>query len=406
MKKIFFKDLKTFISDPKAVLLTFLLPILLISFFVFAYGGAGQKTSKPAPLSIGICDLDHSSLSKEIINQMNNIPEIHPVNVNFDEGKQKVKKGKLPAVFVINKGLYDSINAGSGVALDFYYDKSKEIEVGLIQKAISAKLYALLSGKIIEPKILSSIDEKYAALPENVLNEIKSEVKSNFSQNNEDISSGIKFNFIEVEKNKRNNWGLIHSVAGIAVMMLLFSVTAMGGSMLSEKESGTLKRLIASPLSPFDILFGKYIYSTVIATVQLMVLFLFAWAVFGLDIFAHLPKVLIMIVATALCCASFGMFLAAICKTRKQVDGLSVLIILLMSALGGSMIPLVFMPAFFQKLAVISVNYWSIQGFYDIFWRGLGWIDLLPKVGVLILIAACLMIISTYFFKKNVLKIN
>ena len=48
-----------------------------------------------------------------------------------------------------------------------------------------------------------------------------------------------------------------------------------------------------------------------------------------------------MILATAFACASFGIFIASIAKTRKQVESYSTLIILVMSAIGGSMVPLV-----------------------------------------------------------------
>lgn len=44
-----------------------------------------------------------------------------------------------------------------------------------------------------------------------------------------------------------------------------------------------------------------------------------------------------------------------------QARGLSTLIILIMSAIGGSMIPLFLMPAIMKKIAVFSVNYWGIQ---------------------------------------------
>jgi hypothetical protein len=52
------------------------------------------------------------------------------------------------------------------------------------------------------------------------------------------------------------------------------------------------------------------------------------------------------------------------------------------------MIPLFFMPAFMQKLAVFSVNYWSIQAFYDILGRDADWAVFIWKAGVLIAIAA------------------
>ena len=113
-----------------------------------------------------------------------------------------------------------------------------------------------------------------------------------------------------------------------------------------------------------------------------------------------------MILATAFAVSSFGIFLVSIAKSRQQLQGYSTLIILLMSAIGGSMIPLFVMPEIMQKIAVISLNYWGIQGFYDIFWRGLPLVDILPKIGVLVAIGVVMTYISVQLFKKNALNLS
>jgi ABC-type multidrug transport system permease subunit len=113
-----------------------------------------------------------------------------------------------------------------------------------------------------------------------------------------------------------------------------------------------------------------------------------------------------MIVATALACASLGILLASVCRTRKQLDGLSTILILVMSAIGGSMMPVVFMPAFVQKLSVGTVNYWAIDGFYDIYWRNLSFSAVLDNAGVLFGIAALLTAIALPFYHRNILKLQ
>ena len=64
-------------------------------------------------------------------------------------------------------------------------------------------------------------------------------------------------------------------------MMLLFSIAGIGGGLLDEKEGGTLKRLLYAPIDPRTILFGKMGASLVLAILQLLTMFIFAWAVFG-----------------------------------------------------------------------------------------------------------------------------
>jgi ABC-type multidrug transport system permease subunit len=114
-----------------------------------------------------------------------------------------------------------------------------------------------------------------------------------------------------------------------------------------------------------------------------------------------------MIIVTAYACSSFGVLLASFAKTRQQVQGLSTMIVMLMSCIGGSMVPIFMMPAFLQKISVFSVNYWGIQGFYDIFWRMLPISDLtfLSRILALVFIGTLLNFLAFRMFKKNILKI-
>jgi ABC-2 type transport system permease protein len=45
------------------------------------------------------------------------------------------------------------------------------------------------------------------------------------------------------------------------------------------------------------------------------------------------------------------------------------LVVLVMSALGGSMVPRFIMPEFLQKVGFLTFNAWAIDGFTKIFWR-------------------------------------
>lgn len=201
--------------------------------------------------------------------------------------------------------------------------------------------------------------------------------------------------------------GLVHVVAGTSVMMLLFSVAGIGGSLLDEKQEGMLKKLLCSPIPTRHILIAKLVYANIISIIQLLIMFSFARIAFGLDILSYLPSLILMILATSYACAGFGIILASFAKSRQQVQGYSTLVVLIMSAMGGSMIPLFIMPEIMQKMAVVSVNYWSIQGFFDIFLGNLSLTDLkfLSKVFTLIMIGTGLNVVAAQLFKRNILKI-
>ena len=75
-----------------------------------------------------------------------------------------------------------------------------------------------------------------------------------------------------------------------------------------------------------------------------------------------------MTIVTAAAAAGFGMMLATACRSRGQLSGVSTIVILLMSALGGSMIPAIFMPEVVQKAGLLTFNGWALKGYQKVFW--------------------------------------
>jgi ABC-type multidrug transport system permease subunit len=408
MLKLAIKDLKLTIHDKRAVILTLLVPIALIALFAFAFGGTG-KSNDSNPIGIFISDQDSTDVSRDVISKLDTLKSLDIKLLPLKAAKEEVKKGSRVAVLALYKGFKDSVETGKNYPLELFYDQSRQIEAGLLQQVLFSHLFAIVGTKGIKSRIYKMIDEQNPGLSRKELDNIHKNVDEQISKI-EGTGKKSDKNFMGMKTTpmfakSENNLGLVQAVAGVAIMMLLFSVTGMGSGMLTEKEEGTLKKLLYSPIKPSSILFGKMISTTIVSIVQLTVMFLFAWIAFRLNIFIDVPSLIIMILSTAFACGSFGIFIASIAKTRKQVESFSTLVILIMSAIGGSMVPIFIMPAIMQKIAVFSVNYWGIQGFYDIFWRHLPISDVLIRVTVLIGIGLFMMLISIKNFKKNILSI-
>jgi hypothetical protein len=64
------------------------------------------------------------------------------------------------------------------------------------------------------------------------------------------------------------------------------------------------------------LLAGKLLFNTLLAFSQLVVMFVWAWAVFRIDFLQHIPGFVVMGVCTSFAVSSFGMLLASICRTR------------------------------------------------------------------------------------------
>ena len=61
--------------------------------------------------------------------------------------------------------------------------------------------------------------------------------------------------------------------------------------------------------------------------------------------------------------------LATACRTRRQAQTLANVAILVLSAIGGSMVPRFFMPPLLQDLGWITPNTWALEAYTAIFWR-------------------------------------
>jgi ABC-type Na+ efflux pump permease subunit len=398
MFKLFKKDLILFFHDQRSVIITFLLPIILITLFAFAYGSIGTYDGRSEPVKLLVTDLDQTSTSKSLIYEIDSLDDIRTIASDSLKSKELVIKGKYACALIIYKGFEDSLEAGNATPVELVYDRSREMEIGILQQNLIGTLLSSTGEIIVKKSIEKYLEDQFPALDKSITDDI---IKNAIKEDN--IPPAIKWTSIVGIKND-TKLGLIQAVAGTAILMLLFSVASIGTSILEEKENGTINRLLYSPLKGSTILYSKMLFAFFISILQLTAMFLFAWLIFNMDLSVNIPGLILMIIATSFAVSGIGIFLAAIAKTRQQAQNLSTIIILVMSAIGGSMIPLFIMPSILQKIALLSVNYWGIQGFYDLFWRVLPLPEILPKIVILISIGIVMTLASIQLFKKRIMK--
>jgi ABC-2 type transport system permease protein len=197
--------------------------------------------------------------------------------------------------------------------------------------------------------------------------------------------------------------------AGIGVMFLMFSMAGAAGSLLEEEENGTLERVLTSRVGMGTLLVGRWLFFAIVGLTQVAVMFLWAAFAFGLDLFtaSHMVGFLAMATLTAAAAAAFGIMLATVCRTRSQLGGISTIVILIMSALGGSMVPRFVMPAFMNTTALFTFNGWALDGFLKVFWfddpaAGVGGtlLSILPELAALTLMTAAFLSIARAFARR------
>ncbi len=188
---------------------------------------------------------------------------------------------------------------------------------------------------------------------------------------------------VDIIGGKKTNPVIAMYAAGIAVMFLLFSATTASGSLLEERENSTLDRLLCSRLTMDQLLLGKWAFLTIIGSLQMTLMFLWGAVVFGIDLQHHIEGFIALTLVTAGASSSFALMLAALCKSRMQLGWVSTIVILAMSALGGSMVPRYLMSESIQKVGLWTFNAWALDGYNKIFWRELPLQDVGLELAVL-----------------------
>ena len=96
-----------------------------------------------------------------------------------------------------------------------------------------------------------------------------------------------------------------------------------------------------------------------------------------------------------------GMFIVAIAKTPSQAGGISTLIILTMSALGGSWFPVTLLPDWMQSISKLTITYWSVEAFMQVLWRNVDFTGIAFHVFILFSIAFIVNYYSFIRFRKG-----
>lgn len=415
--------------DRGALAMSFILPIAFFTIFAVIFGGRRDTTAR---ISVIVVDEDHSRPSRQLVRGLTEESLIIKSRPDAKHGveqpeytaktaEEAVKQGVAPVAIIIPKGFGDNpISFGTDQprsALTLLKDSSDmvapQIITGLLQKVAMSSMPEVMAAqgsKYMEMYAGGFTSEQRRRIDLGLAElhnqenssaaESSSGEASRITTRSSNAGMPIAVNARDVLGENKNNPMVSFYAAAIGVMFLLFTASAAGGSLLDEAEAGTLDRVLSSQVTMGTLLAGKLCYCSLLAFAQLVIMFVWAWLVFKLDLIPHLAGFVIMGVCTAFAVAAFGMLLASTCRTRAQLGPLSTLVILIMSSVGGSMFPRFLMPKAMQKAGLLTINAWAIDGFTKVFWRDEPISHLWQQVLVLVLIGFAFFAIARRFARR------
>jgi len=361
------------------ILLTFVVPIAFFTIFAFIFDeqiGLGKSPK----VNLALVDEDNTELSREFVSALAEwetlrvyAPAEHNeglyIFTSAEPARELVLAGALPLAVVIPEGWTASLaNPGKeAVSLRLLADSSDPVATQVVTALLRQTLGQIMGERARQQirSFLSLSPDQFAESP-----------VSRFA-------APVAIDVVDLLAADKANPVVSMYAAGIAVMFLLFGAVGNSGTLLEEEENQTLERLMCSELNMIQLLAGKWLLMTIVGIVQVTIMFAWAQLAFGVDFLGHLSGFVVMTVVTAGAASSFALTLAALCTNRAQLNAVAVILILSMSALGGSMVPRYVMSETMQQIGKITFNAWALDGYIKVFWRDLPLGELAPELTVL-----------------------
>lgn len=196
-------------------------------------------------------------------------------------------------------------------------------------------------------------------------------------------------------------------VPGMVVLFVFLSASTVAHNIFEERKNGSLRRLLAAPLTRSELMFGKMVPIWLLSLVQIIVVFAVGAVVLPLLKIGRLTigesplAWAITSIVIALCSTSLGIMIASLARTEGQVSGGSNAMLWIAGFLGGALLP----SFMIQQIPVLKIlqrfvpQFWATTAYYDILARGAGLLQVLPGLGALLVFTAVFFFIGVRRFR-------
>jgi ABC-2 type transport system permease protein len=402
-------DIVLYLSNRRALLVSFAAPILIAAFFGSILGG---PPTKPTRIPIAVVDLDSSPVSKSIVSAMKADSTFDLHEIAEPEAVNLVRTGKVRAAIVIPPGFGDVAPRsmfrpnGEKPEIVLHYDPSQATTLLLVKGLLAEQVMKAVSSAAFSPRtglpLIASAREdvrKSQTIAEdqrrNLLDlfdnveRVQRNGATAAGPQSDGAVQGLSMPFatreIEVTSGVDRKYNsFAHAFAGMGVQFILFLGIDLGIGVLLMRRQGIWKRLRAAPISRAVLLGSRIVSGSIIATILFVGIYAAAIIFFGVRIEGSLVGFTGVIIAFALLTSTFGLLIAAVGKTPEATRGIAIVVTLLLVMLSGAWVPAFIFPEWLQTATLVIPTRWAMDGLDGMTWRGLGIEAAWAPIGVML----------------------
>ena len=414
------KELQIVLRERTGLALIFIMPMLLV-FVMTLLQHEAYRSLNETGVPVLLVNQDKGELGESIEAAFDSFTlckltiDHGQLYSNTDEITAAVLDGKFVVALVIPSGASEKLRTDVGSILDAVMNDEQLLSSELVQVHIDI-IVDPIARKSFVLAITSGLREFIASVKTQVL-------FSMMAAKMQELAGGetpIKFpaeeffvfnqtyaKHISTDKIYEPN-AVQHNVPAWAIFSIFFILIPLAVSIISERSIGLYTRLRTFPGSYLSVLSGKLLLYFLIALTQLIVIMYigkYGLPYLGLPVLEMGNSYGAFIghsAAVSLTAVSYGLLLGTIFDTAPHAAIFGSVSILILSAIGGVWVPINIMPEFMQNLAVLSPLSWGLNGYYELFIKGSGWIEIQPFAIRLVLISIGLWLLSYWVYMQKI----
>ena len=342
------KVMKELFRDKRTLAMMFVAPVFIMWLMNLMFSASTAVNIKlatqdlPTSLVTKMDDLDHVSVQ---------------TYKDLNQAKKDLADEKVDAVVSYKNGEYQVVYANT--------DASK----------------TSMTRQVLRTSIASEGSNQLMARVKQALPQLKLEAKA----------PEIKESYQYGDKNTSFFTSMIPVLIGFVVFFFVFLISGM--ALLKERTSGTLERLLATPVKRSEIVYGYMLSYGLIAILQTAVVVLAAIWLLNVEVVGNLFNVIIVNVVLALVALAFGILLSTLAKSEFQMIQFIPLVIMPQLFFSG-IIPLSSMGDWAQTVGKFLPLTYSGDAMSQIILYGRSIGDVLPNIGVLLIFLVILTILN------------
>ena len=153
--------------------------------------------------------------------------------------------------------------------------------------------------------------------------------------------------------------GISQAVIATLVTFSLLGLSIVGGSILTDRMGRTWERVRATAARPAEALAGKALPILGALLAQQVLIIGFGVLVLGLTV-TSLPLLGLAVLAWTLTLLGLGAMIGVLARSLSELSAAYDIGAMLLSSLGGALVPLASMPVWIRHVAPASPGYWAV----------------------------------------------